>query len=237
MNYHESWSTTAKEAFEKTIAAHGGWAAWENFKTVDLRLKEFRGLLPYIKGLGVTFQSPLLMTIDPKKRYVEFSYENHKDSYQDGALIFSAQKKSASNGREIFKRSTFEKWHPQHGLYFFGYAWSNYIGYPFILPQFELLEWKSKSSSSWFKIRFPESFHTHSQVQKFYFDRSHLLFRHDYHADVAGLIFYGAHFTEGYENHDGLKIACVRKVRPGIGHAVAPIYGIFARLEIAAPTH
>jgi hypothetical protein len=232
MKYHASWSPQAIEIFEKTITAHGGWSAWDQVSQVKLHLKEFRGLLPWLKGLGKTFFAPIEMTIDPKRRQVEFDYGAHKDRFQNGELIFSPEKKHVLDGRQIFTKSVLEKWWPQHALYFFGYAWANYLSYPFILPQFELIAWTSTSSSSWFKIRFPESFHTHSRVQSFYFDSQNLLARHNYHADYAGSIFYGAHFTEGYQSYDGLQIACIRKVQPRIGNLALPLYGIYARLGI-----
>jgi hypothetical protein len=234
MKFHESWPIDAVSAFEQAIAAHGGWKAWNEFKTVDLRLLEFRGLLPFIKGLHKTFFPPRLMKIDPKRRHVEFEYETHTDVFDDGRLLFSSEKRVVENGRQLFTGSTFERWRPQHGLYFFGYAWANYIGYPFILPKFHLLKWKTSNSITEFTIQFPKTFHTHSAVQTFFFDSNQLLFRHDYHADVAGSVFYGAHFTEGYEEFNGIKIACIRKVRPRLWRISAPMYGIYARLEIAS---
>jgi hypothetical protein len=229
-NYHKSWPEEAIAEFEKGIAAHGGWTAWDKFTAINLKIKEFRGMLVFTKGLGKTFFAPNLLKIDPKKRVVEFEYGTHTDRFENGRLIFSPQKQVIENGRTLFSRGIFEKWHPQHALYFFGYAWSNYIGYPFILPEFELLDWKTGV----FKIRFPNSFHTHSNVQTFYFDSQHLLSRHDYVAEVAGSIFHGAHFTEGYEDHAGIKIACLRKIRAIVMGVVTPLYGIYARMEIAA---
>ena len=175
MKYHESWPAEAISVFERAIVAHGGWRKWNEFKAVDLKLKEFRGFLPFIKGLHKTFFPPRLMKIDPKNRHVEFEYETHTDVFDDGHLIFSPQRQIVENGRRLFTGSTFEKWQPQHGLYFFGYAWANYIGYPFILPKFQLLRWKSLGLNAKFTIRFPENFHTHSAMQTFFFDSNQLI--------------------------------------------------------------
>lgn len=79
MNYHESWPPQAVLSFERSIAAHGGWRAWDDFKTVSLKLTEFRGLLPFIKGLGTTFFAPKIMRIDPKNRIAEFDKDRSVD--------------------------------------------------------------------------------------------------------------------------------------------------------------
>jgi len=230
MKYHASWPVSALESFEKAIAAHGGWAAWGKFETITMKLKKFEGFLPSVKGLTKTFQAPKEITVNPKIRFVEFDYGVHKDTFLDGKLTLSREEKVISDGRTIFKKATFEKWTPEHSLYFFGYAWANYIGYPFILPQFELMGWKIKGLTTRFKIKFPDGFHTHSRIQKFYFNRSHMLSKHDYHADYAGSIFYAAHCTEGYEEKNGLKFSGIRKVRPRIGTIALPFYGVYAEL-------
>lgn len=231
--YHASWPSPAIERFEKHIAAHGGWDAWDRFDRVTLDLVEFRGLLPFVKGLGRTFVKPNTITIDPKKRVTEFGYGSYSDVFIDGKLIYSLEKIEIADGRSIFKKTTFERWTPAHALYFFGYAWANYIGYPFILTPFELLEWKTGAGGSVFKIRFPESFHTHCPVQTFYFAEYGKLARHDYHAPFAGPFVYGAHKSEGYEATDGVQIGLIRKVHERIGTVALPGYGIYARLSIS----
>jgi hypothetical protein len=231
MKYHSSWSESAIDSFEKAIVAHGGWSAWDKFETVTMKLKKFEGFLPFVKGLTKTFQAPTTIVVNPKTRRVEFDYDTHKDIFLDGNLTFSPEKKVIPDGRTIFKKTTFEKWTPGHSLYFFGYAWANYIGYPFILPQFELIEWQTAETTTSFRIRFPDNFHTHSRVQKFYFNQNHFLSRHDYHADYAGSIFYAAHCTEGYEEKDGLRLSGIRKVRPRVGSIALPFYGIYAELS------
>lgn len=213
MKYHSSWPSPAIVAFEKAIVAHGGWQAWSDFDEVTLKLREFRGFLLDLKGFGKTFSPPIDVTINPKNKRVAFNYGAFRDTYRNGALIFSPEQKHVADGRTLFSRSVFEKWQPQHALYFFGYAWANYIGYPFILPEFELMDWKIHKLTSWFKIRFPDGLHAHSRIQKFYFDSNSRLFRNDYRADYAGSIFYGAHFTEDYQSYKGLQISCLRNVR------------------------
>jgi len=170
MNYHPSWNPSAVEVFEKMILAHGGWEAWDKRLSVRLKLVHFDGFLVALKGLGKTFHAPKTLIIDPKNRKVIFEFASHADAFENGRLVFSPTHEQVADGRTLFKKHVFETWSPAHALYFFGYAWANYIGYPFILPQFELLNWDSRNTRSRFQIKFPKEFHTHCQVQTFYFD-------------------------------------------------------------------
>jgi hypothetical protein len=95
----------------------------------------------------------------------------------------------------------------------------------------ELLRYRRSDSTASFTIRFPQSFDTHCRVQTFYFNRDKLLHRHDYCAEVAGPFVYGAHFTEGYCEHQSLQSACVRKVRASLGSLVLPMNGIYGEVD------
>jgi hypothetical protein len=232
VKYHVSWPKEAQDHFEKSIAAHGGWQAYERLASVRLKITEFRGFLVSLKGLGKTFWAPQVVTVDPKNKKAEFDYGTHVDIYQNGELTFSPAHTCIEDGRSIFSKGVFEQWRPEHALYFFGYAWVNYIGYPFILPEFELVGWQKFASGARYEIEFPPSFRTHCRRQTFYFDKNSLLFRHDYHADLAGRIFYGAHFTEDYQMQNGILIACTRKIQPRFGQLPLPGYAIYAKLEV-----
>lgn len=231
MRFHASWSKEAKRYFTSVIQAHGGWDAWERVDSLSFRLKEFRGALVFAKGLHRTFHPPKELKIFPKKRRVEFSYDGHGDLFDDGRITFSPARTVVVNGRSLFKGSTFEQWRPEHAAYFFGYAWSNYLSYPFILPEFELLRFRIGDDVSYFEIKFPENFHNHCRVQNFIFGPDHLLLRHDYHAELAGPLVYGAHVTEDYVSHQGLQLGIIRKVHPRIGRFALPIYGIYGEIE------
>lgn len=186
MNYHSSWNDKAKTYFENIIQAHGGWSAWDKFDNLKFKLNNFKGLLVYAKGLNRSFIAPIEIKVDPKERKTEFVYESHSNYFENGKVIFSAQKKTIENGRELFKKSTFEQWKPEHLIYFFGYAWTNYISYPFILPEFELLSYKIQNGIlTQLEIKFPKNFHTHCQVQTFFFNQNNLLQKHNYRAEYA----------------------------------------------------
>lgn len=234
MQYHSSWTDEAKNNFENIILTHGGWNAWSKLDNFKFGLRKFKGALVYAKGLNRSFFTPKEIIVSPKDRKTEFIYESHKDIYENGSVFLSlGNHKSIENGRDLFKKSTFEQWHPEHAAYFFGYAWVNYLSYPFILPEFELLSYKVKSGiASRFEISFPPDFHTHCQIQVFYFNQENFLQRHDYHAECAGPLVFGAHTTEAYTTYKGIQVAQVRKVRPRVGSISLPIYGIYGEVAL-----
>lgn len=207
--------------------------AWEKLEKLQFQMKTFKGALVFVKGLGRTFFASRSIHVFPKQRKVEFLYEDHTDTFENGRIIYSRSKKQIENGRLLFRRTTFEQWYPQHAAYFFGYAWANYMSYPFILPNFELLNFKvHNNGSAAFKIRFPIDFHTHCQDQIFYFSQQKMLCRHDYRAELAGPLVFGAHFTQDYTQSQELQIGFIRKVRPRLGAVLLPIYGIFGEIEL-----
>lgn len=232
MNFHPSWSTEAKEYFNQVIEAHGGWAAWQKLQQIRFKLNEFRGGLVFVKGVGKTFFKPDEIISFPHRRRIDFVYGTHTDTFENGKLTYSPQKKVIEDGRSIFRKTTFEPWYPEHSTYFFGYAWANYTSYPFILLEHELLGCKIGTNKSVFDIRFPENFHTHCRDQKFFFDKNKMLYCHDYKAPYAGPLVYGAHYTLDYVPVNGVQFALTRKVRPRAGPIVLPLYGIYGKFEI-----
>ncbi|MCO5142344.1 MAG: hypothetical protein M9962_04545 [Oligoflexia bacterium] len=233
MQFHQSWPPEAREYLSNAIQAHGGWHSWEKVESIHFKLKILRGALVFAKGLGRTFFAPETFRVSPKQRKVEFFYKNSTDIFENGKIIYSPEKKIIEDGRLIFKKTTIEQWYPEHAAYFFGYAWTNYISYPFILLNFELLSFKIYNNrAAIFKIRFPHNFHTHSREQTFYFNQEHMLYRHDYRARLAGPFVFGAHFTQEYVLSNDIQIGFIRKVRPRIGPLVLPTYGIYGEIEV-----
>lgn len=228
--YHKSWSPEAKEEFEKCIVAHGGWDAWSQFDEFTFDVKKFCGFLLVVKGQNRSFFSPKKVRVNPKTKTLAFDYSTHVDTYADGLLTLTQENKVIQDGLKLFTKGVFEQWTPAHMLYFFGYALVNYVSYPFILPEFELIRFKSKNGKSVFDIRFSEDFRTHSREQRFYFNERHLLARHDYHAELAGPFVFGAHETHDYKLHQGIMISQTRKVKPRVLNWGFRPYGIYAEL-------
>jgi len=227
--YHQTWSAEAKAEFEKIISAHGGWQAWAQFGDFSFAVKKFCGFLLFVKGQNRSFFSPKFVTVNPKTKSLIFDYGTHRDTYVDGRLLLS-NGQVIEDGISLFTKKVFEQWTPAHMLYFFGYALVNYAGYPFILPEHELLNFQVKDGQSYFDIKFAEGFRTHSRIQRFYFDKRHLLVRHDYRAELAGPFVFGAHETHDYKNFQGLQLAQTRKVKPRVWKWGLRPYGIYAEL-------
>jgi hypothetical protein len=183
-----------------------------------------------LKGLGRTFFPPLRIVACIKERRVEFDYGSHSDIYANGAVASPLRDVSVTDGRVLFSGATFEPWYPEHFAYFFGYAWTNYLSLPFLLPGLELVATQVQHARHSYSVRFPEQAHTHSPVQRFIFGSDGLLLRHDYRARLAGPLVFGAHYTGDYASYRGIQLAGRRSARPRLGRFVLPLNAIGARL-------
>lgn len=230
--YNSTWNLEAKSQLEKCIVAHGGWTAWEKMTEVSIKLSKFYGFLLFIKGLHRRFFTPTQIRVGTKSLDVQFIYDGHTDFYKNGQLMSGLSKQVYPEGTDLFSRNFFEQWSPLHALYFFGSALVNYVSYPFILPKFDLIDFKLSEKGSVFKIRFPKACRTHSEVQTFYFNSQNLLFRHDYTARLIGPFIKGAHFTEDYERYKGVMIAKTRRVFPRVGPFYIKVPAIYANLNL-----
>lgn len=110
-------------------------------------------------------------------------------------------------------------WDPLHLAYFNGYAMWLYHAAPFVLaqPGYEVsdlppIEHESESLRG-ISVSFPQSVHTHSREQHFYFGDNGLLRRHEYEVDVwAGTQV--AHMLSDYVEVDGFQLPGRRRVYP-----------------------
>jgi hypothetical protein len=112
------------------------------------------------------------------------------------------------------------RWSPLDALYFFGYALTHYHAVPFTLPTAELRAWDPRRRA--LTVAFPPDVHTHSAVQRFQFDETGLILRHDYVADVAGAWARGAHFWRDFVTVEGFPIATHRRVLARLGRLPVP---------------
>ena len=95
-------------------------------------------------------------------------------------------------------------------LYFAGYAWWNYLAFPFFLerPGFAVEERPGRKLA----VRFPDGFPTHSAEQVFHLDEDAHLVRHDYTAHVFGPWAKASHYTSEHKWFDGLLVPTRRRV-------------------------
>lgn len=66
-------------------------------------------------------------------------------------------------------------------------------------------------------VELPASRHGHCRRQRFYFERSGRLVRHDYHAEIIGAWARGAHFWRRETRRGGFPISLERYVAPRLG--------------------
>lgn len=186
------------DLLEKAIAAHGGSERWSQARQITADAS-ITGVLWHLKGrAGIIDRARI--TADPHDQRVEYSpfrsadqhslYVPGKTSVVTDAgetVEFREAPRLAFDGHELTT-----PWDDHHLIYFAGYAMWTYLTTPFLfsMPGFETKEvepW-DENGEEWRRLRviFPESVHSHSPVQTFYFDAQGILKRHDYSADVLG---------------------------------------------------
>jgi len=210
---------------EKAINAHRGKVIWENISYITANLR--------IKGniLATRFKSPVIrnltVKINCKQVHTEitpFPKTGFKGVFtskyvQIEDLEQNIKEKQSLNQLFNGKTKLPVIWNDLHVLYFFGYAFWNYLMTPylFLWPGFSHQEigiWQEKNGSIWHKllVNFPDNIPTHSKQQVFYFDESALLQRLDYTAEIFGSFTKGAHYCFEHKEFEGLSFPTYRKV-------------------------
>lgn len=221
-SFHPSWTPETKEILARSIERHGGWTAWERFSSVRIKPLYLTGMIPAIKGHPRTFPLPGYFEVFPKEQRVVFQdypAAGRSATYAAGSTELGGQKRAYA--RDKYKGLVKNlPWQPEDALYFFGYAWSCYISYPFLFPESRFLRHRqhNESGENWEAITLELPWRdAHCRVQTFYFDASGLLRRHDYIAEIVGRWAMGAHYTENYQKSSGIEIALERRVYPRLG--------------------
>jgi hypothetical protein len=220
---------------ERAIERHGDWSRWSRLEAITVRPLSLRGLLPWMKGHSRSFVLPASITAFPKRWRTEFGDYPSPGTIGifeggDVSLVEAASARTLTQSRH--HRGSFRglrnyrRWGALDALYFFGYAFASYAAAPFILPRCRLLE---AFSGSWngerldgARVEFPEGLDVHSRVQSYFFDRSGLLRRNDYVAQVVGWWAQGAHRLDDYAEVDGIPIPRRRTVLPRLGRRCLP---------------
>lgn len=227
---HSSWTTSALAALSDAVNAHGGWQAWEAVNYFHLKVEELGGLLMVLKGLGRTFQAPKSIIVYPKLHKVIFRYDEHEDTYHDGSVSCPRDNFFVEDGRTLFSGGVFERWDAARCAYFFGYAFSCYLSYPFSLTQCELVSYRQHNGAFTLEVDFPANAHVHCTRQRFFFGRDGLLARHDYRARLGGPLVWGVHYTSSYVSVGGIQVARSRMARAGLGRLDTRIPGLYGSL-------
>lgn len=228
----DSPSDLACASVENAIKRHGGGHAFKEIDSIAIRMNRLTGIIPVSKGLGRTFTMPDEITVYPNSHKTVFHY-------RDEPVVFDNRAIEASGKQTLRYRNTFAGfrklrfWSNRDASYFFGYALTNYFSLPFSLAALDVPRTKThRHGATSVDVIFPKDADTHSRLQRFWFDESGLLVRHDYRADILGPIFFGAHFSYDYRFDLPIPIAQHRVVKMRLGRFSTPIAVLNAQFTV-----
>jgi hypothetical protein len=235
--FHHSWPEPAQTLVRRAIDRHGGWALWTRLEAVTVNLVALRGLLPWVKGYGRTFQLARSLTTFPKRVRTEFRdgsgtpcrviFERGDMRLLDPATG-RLQAESPDHRRTFQGRRRARRWDALDAHYFFGYAWASYNALPFILPRLPFLGSTScrrrGERLEGVRVEHPAEAQVHCRRQAYYFDARGLLTRNDYVAEVVGGWAVGAHFWDDYTTVNGLPLPARRTVVRRVGRLALPFF-------------
>ena len=186
------------DLLDAVLDAHGGLEHWRRFSCVEATIVS-GGKLWGIKGQEQD-ASPRRMTATLQREWASvrpFGAADQKSDFTadriaieklDGRVVAERENPRASfAGHQLAT-----PWDPLQRAYFNGYALWTYLTTPFLLalPGFSVTEIDpvEEYGQTWagLQAHFPPHVASHSSLQEFYFDRDHLVRRHDYRVDVAG---------------------------------------------------
>lgn len=215
-------STRLHPLLEEALEAHGGFDRWRKFKGLASTIRT-GGSLWELKGAPL-IPVPRRATSEFRRQWTQVAPFGEPDwtmtwtpehvaiTAGDGTVIAERD-----DGREAFDRSYDGKWDPLNLAYFNGYAMWTYHATPHVFgePGYEARDVEPIEDAGEMlrgvAVRFPESVHSHTREQRFYFASDGLLRRHDYTVDVWADTP-AAHFIHDYVDVDGLKYPTRRSV-------------------------
>lgn len=217
---------------ERAAARHGGWARWRRLESITLRVEALGGAIPRLKGLHRSFSPPSRITVEPHRRRLVL----HGFPTPERELVFDRGRVGDGpvDHRARLVARPWARWSPEDATYFFGYAITHYLALPFSLASAEIIEHVRRPGHprpDRLTVRYGPDAHTHGTLERFHFDATGLLVRHDYHAEVLGPGAHGAHWSRDYVELDGLMIARRREVYLRLRSWATPLPVLHARLE------
>lgn len=223
--FHPTWPAEAQEIVRRAIDRHGGWSLWTRLESVTIHLVSLRGLLPWVKGYGRTFQLGRSLTTFPKQIRTEFLEDTGRPllaTFDRGDMRLHEVATGRIRAESPDHRRTFagwrknRRWDALDAHYFFGYAFASYTAVPFILPSLPYVgdarARRRGEPLDGVEVEYAAGAQVHCRRQRYFFDRSGLLRRNDYVADVAGGWATGAHFWDDYVTVEGLPVPARRVV-------------------------
>lgn len=208
-----------EDALSRILDAHGGLDYWNSLSSVDVEFSA-RGFLfaakrvPPLRRARITLdtRTPHVVTYDypvPGQRSVFYGGDRIEIRDADDNVLATR-----TDPRLEFGRRTLLRWDAMDFAYFSSYAMWNYLCLPFLLtyPRVSVRQLPGKQTV--LSADFPPEIPTHSPNQRFHFDASGLLIRHDYTAEVVGSWARAAHLSTDFRRFGGLRVSTVRRVYP-----------------------
>lgn len=234
-----SWTPAAVEVFERACEHYGGFETWRALRRVRLIPEQLTGLVPFVKGMGRTFRLPAAFEIEPHERralFFDYPDADHLGVFDNGTVRLQRCDGSAV-AKDARHRDTFRglaknrRWGALDALYFFGYALTHYHALPFTLIEGRVVSasiGSGRDAPSVLELELPADLPTHCRRQRFYFDQSGRLVRHDYVAEIVGYWARGAHFWNRQTVVHGFPIALERHVTARLGRTALPVTALHA---------
>lgn len=198
------------ELLERTIEAHGGRDAWHCRAGFELEADVGGLAWPLRMRRAPKAFRARLRTDAPWVEVVDFGAPGRRGVFEPGRVWIEGESERRDPRASFRRLSRRVRWDDLDLLYFAGYAWWNYLAFPFMLdrPGFRVEERPGNRLA----VRFPDGFPTHSPTQLFYLDDRCRLIRHDYTAHVFGAWARASHVSAGHDWFDGVLVPTRRRV-------------------------
>ena len=210
---------------ERTIAAHGGRALWEDAREICVKVSS--GGLAFaskLQGSAVRDVEARIATTGQHVTFSPYPRAGMRGVLERGGAVrietdAGAVLEQREQPRRDFAGLRHKLWWDRLDiLYFATCAMWTYVSAPFVFvgdeyAVRELDPWR-EGDETWQRIavRFPEWAQTHCREQVFHVDGRGLIRRHDYTAEPIGSWARAAHYCLEHQTFDGLTLPTRRRV-------------------------
>jgi hypothetical protein len=201
---------------EQVIEAHGGRDAWHGREGFEIEATVGGIAWPMRTRRRPGRFVGRVRTDRPWMEVLDYPAEGRRGVFEPERVSIEAVKERClspifqrTDPRESFRRLSRQfHWDDLDLLYFAGYAWWNYLAFPFYLEDQDVEQLPGRRLG----VRFAEGFPAHSREQVFHLDDEFRLVRNDYTADVFGPYARARHESGEHRWFDGLLVPTRRRV-------------------------
>ena len=195
---------------ERTIEAHGGREAWHGREAFEIEATVGGLAWPLRMRRAPGRFRGRVRTAEPWMEIFDLGSAGRRGVFEPERVSIDGAGERRDPRRSFSRPTRRLRWDDFDLLYFAGYAWWNYLAFPFMLerPGFQVEERPGNRLA----VRFPDGFPTHSPTQLFHLDGDYRLVRHDYTAQVFGSWARASHHCSEHAWLDGLLVPTRRRV-------------------------